>query len=623
MSRDLDRQKQFTRRALLLGGGQMLLMTVLAGRLYQLQVIEAERYMTLAEDNRISLKLLPPPRGRVLDRYGRPLAINRQDFRVLVVPEQARDVEATLDSLAALVSISDGDRKRVLREIARQRKFMPVTVRENLGWEDVARIEVRSLDLPGVSVEECQSREYPQGDMLSHIVGYVAAVAEQDIGGDPLLELPGFRIGKAGVEKSYEQRLRGLGGSSQLEVNAYGRVIRELERREGDPGEDLDLAIDLDLQRLAMERLGEESGAAVVLDVATGEVLAMASNPGYDSSAFNRGLTTREWRALATDPKSPLTNKAIAGQYAPGSTFKPVVALAALEKGVITPSTVVSCSGSFAVGTSVFHCWRRGGHGGVNLREAITQSCDCFFYEAARRIGVDRIAAMGQKLGLGVPLGIDLPNERHGLLPTRDWKAAATGASWSMGETVITGIGQGYVLSTPLQLAVMTARIANGSRALVPRIVRDADVAQSIRARPRENDLGIDPSHLAMVREGMNNVVNSGRGTANRAAIHIAGFEMAGKTGTSQVRRISSAERQSGVIKNERLPWKFRDHALFIGFAPVAKPRYAIAVVIEHGGAGSKAAAPIARDILLAAQRNDALRVAEGPARGRGRGRKG
>lgn len=612
MSRDLDRQRQFTRRALLLGGGQAVLLATLAGRLYYLQVLEGDRYLTLAEDNRINVRLMMPTRGRILDRLGRPLALNRQEFRVVITPEQTRDLPATLDLLSELVPVSEGDRKRVLREISRQRRFVPVTIRDGLRWEEVAKIELHSLDLPGVAVEEGQSREYPHGDLLSHVLGYVGPVTEAEAGeSDPLLQIPGFRVGKAGVEKRYEPVLRGVGGSSQVEVNAVGRVIRELDRNDGESGADLTLALDLELQQMAVHRLGTESGAAVVLDIETGEILAMASTPAYDPLAFNRGLTSEEWRSLTGNPKAPLTNKAIAGQYAPGSTFKPVVALAALERGVMDARTRVFCPGDLRIGKSVFHCWRRGGHGSLALRDALAQSCDCYFYEAARRAGVDRIAAMGKRLGLGVPLGIDLPHERSGLLPTQEWKMATRGTGWSVGETVITGIGQGYVLSTPLQLAMMTARIANGKVAPVPRLVRDARTAERIGLQEAALDLGLNESHLRVVREGLYAVVNTDRGTANRAAINVPGMEMAGKTGTSQVRRISMAERKSGVLRNEQLPWERRDHALFIGYAPVSRPRYAVAVVIEHGGAGSKAAAPVARDILLKAQKLDALRLAD------------
>ena len=414
---------------------------------------------------------------------GRALADNRQIYRLVLIAERVQGVDGTLNALSALIAIDDNDRKRVTRDIERQRPFVPVTVRDDLRWDEVARVEVESLDLPGVSVDEGFSRQYRFGDMLAPVVGYVAAVSEAEDGNDPLLDLPGFRIGKAGVEKSYDVPLRGAAGTTQLEVNAVGRTVRVLDRKESEQGVDLTVSIDLDLQRTAVTRLGVESGSAVVVDVRTGEILVMASTPAYDPDAFNRGLSTEEWKALADDPKAPLINKAISGLYAPGSTFKPVVALAGLERGVINPSTMVFCPGVLRLGNLSFHCWRRGGHGSVRLREALTQSCDCYFYEAAKRVGVDKIAQMGRRLGLGAPLGVDLPHERGGLLPTRDWKTARFGTPWSTGETVITGIGQGYVLCTPLQLAVMTARIANGGRAVVPRLARDADLAEAAGVR--------------------------------------------------------------------------------------------------------------------------------------------
>jgi penicillin-binding protein 2 len=542
------------------------------------------------------------------------VAVNRQDYRVFLVAEQANNVEATLRALGSLVEISESERKRVLKEIGRQRKFVPVTVRDGLDWEMVARIEVNSPDLPGISIDEGQSRFYPQGEIAAHLVGYVAAVSEREQTGDPLLEIPDFRIGKAGVEKTYDLALRGSGGSSEVEVNAVGRVIRELGRKEGQPGSDIALTVDLDLQRLAVDRLQGESGAAVVLDVHTGDVLAMASTPAYDPNAFNRGLSNTEWKALISNPKAPLTNKAVAGTYAPGSTFKIAVALAALEKGAITPDTHFRCHGHLSLGDARFHCWKRGGHGSVDLREALAQSCDVYFYETAKRTGIDQMTAMAQRLGMGHTLDIDLPNERAGLLPDRDWKLAAVGTPWQIGETLIAGIGQGYVLTTPLQLAVMTARVANGGYAVKPRLTR---VVAKSRDREKEpppapEDIGLHPAHLQVVREGMSRVVNGSRGTARGAAIKEPGMAMAGKTGTSQVRRITKAEREAGVFKNEDLPWERRDHALFVGYAPVDAPKYAVAVIVEHGGGGSKVAAPIARDILIAAQRLDAVRVASG-----------
>jgi penicillin-binding protein 2 len=605
MHRDQDRQKLFTRRMAILAGGKALLLSALVGRMYYLQVVEADKYRTLAEENRINLKLLPPLRGDIVDRRGVPIADNRQNYRVVLVREQAGNVEQTLDRLGQVIPVTDNDKRRVLREVRRKRSFVPVTVRENLSWEEVARIEVNAPDLPGISIDEGQSRNYPFPEATAHILGYVAAVAEEDLNGDPLLELPGFRIGKAGVEKVYDLVLRGTSGNSQIEVNAFGRVIRELSRTEGQPGGELRLTIDLELQELVARRLGEDSASCVVIDVRTGDILAMVSVPGFDPNAFNRGLTPEEWQALAGNPKAPLTNKAIAGQYAPGSTFKMVVALAALEKGVITPATKVFCSGSVSLGDAKFHCWKKHGHGLLDLKNGIAQSCDSYFYEVARRTGIDAISAMANRLGLGHKLGLDLPHEKPGLMPTRDWKLATFGTPWQQGETLISGIGQAYMLTTPLQLAVMTARLANGGLAVVPHLARDVVTPNGTQVRSAVSiqSLGISPAHLDVIVKAMDAVVNVPRGTAYGARIRQPGLEMAGKTGTAQVRRISKAEREQGIRKNHEIPWAERDHALFVGFAPVAHPRFAVSVVVEHGGGGSAVAAPIARDVLEAVQR--------------------
>ncbi|MCP5364203.1 MAG: penicillin-binding protein 2 [Hyphomicrobiales bacterium] len=605
MNHDVDRQRTFSRRAAVLAGGKLAVLGLLGARLYDLQSVQAARYVTLAEENRINVRLIPPPRGRIFDRYGKPLAVNHQDYRVLIVAEQTPDVEATLEALRAFVPLRQADQERVLKEIRWKRKFVPVAVVDRLTWEDVATIEVNTLNLPGLLIEKGLRRHYPQGRVMSHVLGYVGAVAPKDAKDDPLLELPSFRIGKSGIEKTYDLELRGKGGRSQLEVNAVGRVIRELERQEGIAGTDITLAIDLDLQVLAYNKLAGESGAVVVMDVHSGEIRALVSKPGFDPNAFTRGLSVGEWRSLISNRRSPLTNKAISGQYAPGSTYKMATALAALEQGTIDPDTTVTCTGRMTLGNATFHCWNRHGHGTLSLHQAIAQSCDVYFYEAAKRTGVDAITAMARRLGLGHATGIDLPGERTGLLPTKAWKRAAMGASWQQGETVIAGIGQGYVLATPLQLAVMSARIANGFTAVTPRLIRartqDDGTVEPVPASFRGLDL--DPDYLKVVRDGMIEVVNGRLGTARASAIAQRGYEMAGKTGTSQVRRISAAERASRVRKNEELPWEQRDHALFVGYAPITAPRFAVAVVVEHGGGGSKAAAPIARDILMAAQR--------------------
>lgn len=605
MQREHVRVKGFSRRAALLGGGQALLFSALVGRLYYLQVIESNRYVMLAEDNRISLRLLSPPRGRIVDRYGEPMALNQLNYRVVLISELTPNLEATLSSLESVLPISERERRRILREVGRKRSFVPVTIRENLDWDDVARIEVNAPSLPGVSIEVGQSRYYPFAEAAGHVLGYVAAVSEEEQGDDPLLELPGFRIGKNGIEKKYDLALRGKAGTSHIEVDALGRVIRELERDEGQPGQELVLTIDSGLQNFIVRRLGGLSAAAVVMDALSGEVLALLSTPGFDPNAFNKGLSEEAWRDLVSNSKGPLINKSISGQYAPGSTFKMMVALAALESGIISPDQRFFCEGYVELGDSRFHCWRKKGHGWMDMVSALQQSCDVYFYEVARRTGIDRISEMARRFGMGVKLGIDLPSERDGLMPTRDWKLAVIGSSWQLGETLVAGIGQGYVLSTPLQLAVMMARLINGGVAVKPYVTHDLVDGESALQRPEPvfPALDVSSASLAVVKKGMDAVTNTPMGTAFRARIKEKGKEMGGKTGTSQVRRISKRERESGVLKNRERPWEERDHALFVGYAPTQNPRYVISVVVEHGGGGSKVAAPVARDILIETQR--------------------
>lgn len=605
---DAARTRLFTRRTALIAGGQLALFGGLIGRMYYLQVIESDRYKVLADDNRISLRLLPPPRGRILDRYGQPIAINQLNYRVVVIPEQTGSIPATLDALSEIVPITEFDRRRILREVARKRKFLPVTIKENLNWDDVARIAVNAPDLPGVMIDVGSSRYYPDGQDVAHVIGYVAPPSETDLNGDPLLELPDFRIGRNGIERVYDLALRGRAGTSQIEVNALGRPIRELTRQPGQPGNDLILTLDCKLQTLANEKLSQhESAAAVLIDVLTGEVLVLASMPCFDPNEFNNGISSATWHELLVNERSPLTDKAVAGQYAPGSTFKPVVAMAGLESGMITPDFSVFCPGYMSLGNAKFHCWKKGGHGTLDMVGGIKNSCDVYFYELARRIGIDRIAEMAKRFGLGEKTGVDLPGERNGLIPTRAWKYGATGIPWQQGENLVAGIGQGYVLATPIQLAVMCARIASGGQAVIPRLTRDLVEGGTLEARDPKPfpSIGVSQANLAVVARGMRAVVNDPRGTAFRARIMDPTMMMAGKSGTSQVRRITEEERLHGLRKEDQVPWKDRDNALFIAYAPVDNPRFACAVVIEHGGGGSAIAAPIARDLLIAAQQRE------------------
>ncbi|HTZ37648.1 MAG TPA: penicillin-binding protein 2 [Stellaceae bacterium] len=613
MPRDTHQQKSLSRRAAMLAGGQVVLTAALGARLYQLQVLDRDRYQVMAEENRINLRLLVPPRGRIFDRFGVDLATNHQNYRVVIVPEETADIGATLGAIASLIDLGDNDRHRVLRDAKRKHAFIPVVVRSNLSWEEMARIEVAIPELPGVAIEQGLIRFYPFGPTAAHVLGYVAAVSEKELTGDPLLELPDFRIGKAGIEKSQDLKLRGTAGTSQVEVNAYGRVVREIARNDGQQGQDVVLGLDAAMQDFVTKRCAaEQSVACVLLDALSGDVLALVSSPSYDPMLFSAGLTPAMWQELSTDPRNPLSNKAIGGLYPPGSTFKPMVALAALESGAITPDTVISCPGYLELGDATFHCWQKGGHGALRLHDAIKKSCDVFFYETARRTGIDHIAAMARRFGFGDALGLDISGERGGLIPDREWKLATTGVAWQQGETLNAGIGQGSVLATPLQIATMVARLVSG-RQIVPHLVRNATLPPGgDRRLPNFAALGITPHAISLVLDGMTAVVNDPGGTAYAARITDAGMAMGGKSGTSQVRRITQWERDHGLRKPDEIPWKERDHALFVAFAPVGAPRYVCAVVVEHGGVegggGSAVAAPIARDVLIEAQKRDPAR---------------
>ncbi|WP_199720742.1 penicillin-binding protein 2 [Azospirillum cavernae] len=619
IDRDTDRSRLLSRRALVLGGLKLAGLSALVGRLYYLQVIESARYTMLAEENRISLRLIAPSRGTIIDRFGTPLAINQQNYRVVVVSERTRNIQETLDKISRIVPLTEGDRRRVLRELHRKRRFVPVTVRENLSWEQVATIEMNTPDLPGVAIEVGEIRHYPQADSLAHIMGYVGAVSEAELSGnsDPVLSLPGFRIGKAGIEKFHEKVLRGTAGTSQLEVNAVGRVIRELSRDEGQSGREIQLTIDMGMQRYVQQRLAQEqSASAVVMDIHTGGIYALCSHPSFDPNQFTLGINAELWEELLSNPATPLNNKAVVGQYPPGSTFKMMVALAGLESGAISNHHSVFCPGYMELGDHRFHCWKKGGHGTVDIVGGLRHSCDVFFYDVSRRVGVDRIAEMARRFGLGDRTGLDLPHERPGVIPSIAWKKATYGKGWDMGETLVASIGQGYVLATPLQLAVMTSRLANGGYAVKPHLTRQIkSVSGEQTSWP---SLGVKKENLDLVLRGMYEVSNAPNGTAYKSRIVEAGFELAGKTGSAQVRRISMAERSTGVKKNEDIPWRERDHALFVAFAPVQAPRYACCVFVEHGGGGSTVAAPIARDILLECQKRDPGRasVAESPPNG-------
>ncbi len=600
MNRDNDKGKVLIKRSLVLGVVKFLMFIVIIARLYYLQVYQADKYKTLADENRISTRLLVPPRGVIYDRHGEMLATNRQNFQALMVAEQTPNVQETLDAFKKIMPLSEAEEEKIKKDLKKNRSFVPVRIKDNLSWEEIAKIQLNAPDLPGIIIDEGLTRFYPFGEKMAHFIGYVSSVSDNDVKDDPLLEVPGFKIGKAGIEKLYEKQLRGKGGNLKLEVNAYGRIMKEIEKVEGIPGDRIDLSIDSRLQAKAYDSFGEESGAAIVLDVNTGEILAFVSTPAYDPNALSQGVSTEEWKELSSNEKNPLVNKALSGQYSPGSTFKMVVALAALESGAITAQSRSFCAGKMILGNHTFHCWKNFGHGYIDVVQALQHSCDIFFYETAQKLGINKIAEMARVFGLGKKVNIGLENEKAGLIPDTEWKRQRFGESWQTGESLISGIGQGYILTTPVQLAVMTARIANGGYEVEPTFRK-----VTTGARLNFKKMNIAPVNMELIKQGMYDVVNTPGGTAFGNRIDFNGQKMSGKTGTTQVRRISMKERQTGVLKQEDLPWKLRNHALFVGYAPHDNPRYAVAVLVEHGRGGSTAAR-IGGQILLEALKLDA-----------------
>ncbi|MCB1358252.1 MAG: penicillin-binding protein 2 [Maritimibacter sp.] len=595
-----------TRRGLLLGTAQIAFAGVLAARMRYLQVDQADAFRMLADQNRINIRLIPPARGMIYDRKGVLLAGNEQNYRIVMVREDAGDPEAVLDRLSKIIWLSPEDKQAALAEMRKVSPFLPVTVADRVSWEDVAEVAVNAPALPGVNPEMGLSRTYPLGGDFAHIVGYVGPVSDYDLSKiedpDPLFQIPRFEIGKFGVEAKLEDSLRGSAGTSRIEVNAVGRVMRELDREEGIPGHDVQLTVNHALQNFAEARLSGESAATVILNPQNGDILAMASAPTFDPNKFVRGISSKDYQTLLDDPYRPLPDKASQGIYPPGSTFKMVTALAALEDGLIGPDDTYTCNGHVEVSGRRFHCWSRAGHGRVELVRSLRESCDVYYYELCQEVGIERIAAMAHRLGLGESFDLPLLSVAEGRVPTRGWKRATRGADWVIGDTLNATIGQGFVLTSPLQLAVMTARLGTGRR-VVPRLVRAIDgIEQPVEGG---ESLGLDPRNLALIQQGLFEVVNHPNGTALSSRVVAEGLRIAGKTGTSQVRNITAEEREAGVTSNDDLPWERRDHALFVGYAPHENPEVAVAVVVEHGGGGSSTAAPIARDLLLAALYDD------------------
>ncbi|NOX39099.1 MAG: penicillin-binding protein 2 [Alphaproteobacteria bacterium] len=594
--------KKLTRRGLILFGAQAGFVGLLGMRLRYLQVDQADQFRLLAEENRINIRLLAPMRGLITDRNGVDLAENIPNYRIIIVREQAGDAAEILARLATIIPLEQKDIDATLKLMKRRAAFVPVTVAERLSWPEMAAVAANAPALPGISAEVGSTRFYPRGKDFAHIVGYVGPVSEYDLSHtedqDPLLQIPKFQIGKTGVEKKIDRRLRGFSGSKRIEVNAVGRVMRELDRNDSKTGAGLELTVDSHLQNYLQARLGDYSASAALIDVNTGEIMAIGSTPSFDPNKFVTGISSVDYKMLTSNKFRPLANKSVQGTYPPGSTFKMMVALAALEAGVIDLEETIYCPGYYDLGNQRFNDWKRSGHGNVNLRSSLRDSCDVFYYIVSQRVGIEKIAAMARRFGLGSRLDLPLNGIAAGLIPTKEWKRSNVGEPWRIGDTLNSAIGQGFVLTSPMQLATMAARLATG-RAVVPKLIRSVDGVKTAFVQPL--DLGLSDMALNAVRGGMFAVSNERGATAYSTRIAEKTMRMAGKTGTSQVWSISKKQRARGVARNADLPWERRDHALFVAFAPFDRPRFAMAVVVEHGGGGSRFAAPIARDVMLEA----------------------
>jgi penicillin-binding protein 2 len=617
-SNDPEKKEIVTRRAAIVAGGFSLILAGISARLLQLQIVDHKKYQRLAEENQFNTRVITPLRGEIIDRFGATLASNRQNFRLLFIPDEAGEVEPALDRIGEFLTITPDKRAKLLREIRRTQGFAPVEIENNLEWEQFSKVNYELPYLPGAHPEVGDSRNYPLGNATAFVIGYVGAVTDKDLASKDnenqhlLLRQPGFKVGREGLERTYEHELRGVAGTMDVKVNAHGRVIEEIEESVAPPvqGETLGLTIDADLQMAAMKVLEGESASAVVIDTETGDILVLASTPAFDPNIFTKGIPNALWKELNESPYKPLLNKPLGGIYPPGSTFKMVSAVAAMRAGV-SPSFKVRCGGKFWYGNRFFHCWKKEGHGTVDMKNSLKLSCDTFYYTVATQLDIDLLADTARKFGLDQIFELGIPGQHAGVIPDRAWKkryyrSSPENQTWFPGETLSAVIGQGSVSTTPLQLAVMAARLATG-REIRPRIVRlKGDL---VLPQPVAPKIDIPEEYLAVVRAGMNAVTNEPGGTAWRSRLEEPEWQIAGKTGTSQVYRITAEERARGLKKPEDLPWARRDHALFVCYGPFDSPRYACAVVVEHGIGGARMAGPKAREIMRAVLTKDPAKL--------------
>jgi len=618
------------RRMFIIGAAKLVVFTGIIARLFSLQITENKKYLTLSDKNRLREWRLPPVRGEFLDYFGNVIAGNLKVYQLHVMPEEVEDFKYLMVRLKEILSLSNNEFKKIIKQKNKQKSWETLIISKNLTWEQFTKVNYFLHDLTGAKPVLSVSRNYPFNENYTHVLGYVSEASEKDILNNETIKskyVPGLKVGKTGLEKTFENELIGTNGIQRYEVNAYGKRISELNHTSGLNGKTIKLTIDTEIQKLCSELLKGVAGSISVMDIYTGEIVAMQSSPSFDPNLFLFGINQDNWQLIRNNPLKPLVNKTLSGLYSPGSTFKPMVALSALENGIINENFKVKCKGKIEMYGQTYHCWKKRGHGVVNLKSAMKQSCDTYFYEIARKLGVDRLKKTSIKFGLGEKvLNETFNNEKKGLIPDTKWKKNNLGKGWVIGETLITGIGQGYTQTTPLQLCQMTAQLANGGFKIYPKIIVDENskTAKDIKSIMNNNSKNLnkknnglqeasellgfsnkkeyeclfkDPKNIKLVREAMFASTNEVRGTSYSSRIEDPKYQFAGKTGTSQVKRITKAARELN-LKTSEIPYNERDHALYIAFGPYKNPRYALNVVVEHGGSGSSTAAPIAKKLF-------------------------
>ena len=599
-SDNIIKLNSINRRMFILAAAKTIIFGGIVSRLFFLQVKQNDKYLTLSDKNRIREWKLAPVRGDFKDYFGNIIAGNFEAYELHIIPEEVEDFRYTIYRIKDLLNLSDKQFKKIVKKKNEIQPWETLIVSNNLSWEDFSKINNHLYDLNGVKPVISISREYPYKEFYTHVIGYVSKANENDISSNDVIKekfVPQLKIGKTGLEKTFENQLIGTNSIERYEVNAYGRRINQLAFQKGDKGKTIQLTLDTKIQEFTDQLLSGQAGSICVMDIFTGSIIAMNSSPSFDPNLFVFGINQDDWQLIRNDPMKPLVNKSIAGNYSPGSTIKPIVALSALENGIINKNFTVNCRGHkhpLELYGQTYHCWKKEGHGYVSLKNAMKQSCDTYFYEVARKLGVDRLSVTAKKFGLGKEVLNGLfENEKNGLVPNTEWKKNALGRNWLLGETIITGIGQGYIQATPIQLCLMTAQIANGGYKIYPKMVLDDDDNNQDKYMPLYND----EKNIKLIQEAMFSSTNEVMGTSYRSRIDDPKYQFAGKTGTSQVKRITKEERELD-LKTFEIPYEQRDHALYVAFGPYKSPRYALSIVIEHGGSGGSVAAPIAKELF-------------------------